>query len=334
MQIHGFDHRHIRNAVKNIIKGDAIVLDNRHIRNAVKNIIKGDTIVLIDRLSRKRWSKYFKYNNIDEASLKVKYITQEEFFNMPGTKDDKEFPFDQMLANPPYSEGSKLLYRYFFEKGLELAENVSMIMPVNLESTHDSRKQINYLIKKHSLSISDDLSHHFNVGQDNIRNVIASKKIINDVDTAIHNALSNYQLAYPGRKRLNPIKGNTDLSNAQFDDDSGEDIIDKVLRSGVEKRKVSAEKIKAASQKIRSNYAVFVNHTPSKGLLNVHIEEDFKTTWTMRVFAFEVDTKDEANKLADWLRSEEIQAEILKMFELKNAYTVTKEMLGKLPWYE
>jgi len=310
------------------------VFDNRHISNAIKDIKKGDKIVLINCLSRKRWSKYFAWNNIDEVSLEVKYITQEEFFNMPGTKDSREFPFDVMLSNPPYSEGSKLLYRYFFEKGLELAETVSMVMPVNLESTHDSRKQINYLIKKHSSSISDDISHHFNVGQDNIRNVIASKKIINDVDTAVHNALDDYQLAYSNRKRLNPIKGNTDLSNSCYDDELGEEIIDKVLRSGVEKRKVSIKKIKSASQKIRSKYAVFVNHTPSKGLLNVHIEEDFKTTWTMRVFAFEADTKDEANKLATWLQSKEIQTEINKMFDLKNAYTVTKEMLGKLPWYE
>ena len=54
----------------------------------------------------------------------------------------------------------------------------------------------------------------------------------------------------------------------------------------------------------------------------------------MRVFAFEVDTKDQADKLAQWITSEEIKNEILKMFELKKAYTVTKEMLGKLPWYE
>jgi hypothetical protein len=310
------------------------VFDNRHISNAVKNIEKGDTIVLVDRLSRKRWAKYFKYNNINEAKLEVKYITQKEFFNMQGTKDNKKFPFDVMLSNPPYSVGSKLLYRYFFEKGLELAETVSMVMPVNLESTHDSRKQINFLIKKHSTRISDDISHHFNVGQDNIRNVIASKKIANDVDTVVHNYLDDYQLAMPERKRLLPIKGNTDLSNAKYDDGHGEEIIDKVLRSGVEKRKVSVAKIKSASQKIKSEYAVFINHTPSKGLLNVHIEKDFKTTWTMRVFAFEVDSKEEANKLAVWLRSKEIQAEILKMFELKNAYTVTKEMLGKLPWYE
>jgi hypothetical protein len=311
------------------------IFDNRHIGNEVKNIEKGDTIVLIDRLSRKRWSKYFKYTNINEANLEVKYITQKEFLNMPGTKDNKKFPFSAVTANPPYSEGSKLLYRYFFEKSLELAENVTMIMPVNLESTHDSRKQLNYLIKKHSSHISEDISHNFNVGQDNIRCVIASKNINNAVDTTIHNTLNNYTLLYPQRKRLQPIKGNTQLSNAKYDDLNGEEIVDKILRTGVFKRKVLSSEVKKASQKIKTPYVVFVNHTPSKGLLNIHIEENFKTTWSMRVFAFEVDKKEEVEKLCNWLKSKEIQDEILKMFKLKNdAYTVTKEMLGKLPWYE
>jgi len=311
------------------------IFDNRHIKDQIKKIKKGDCIVLINSLSKKRWSIYFRYNNIDERKLNIKYITVEEYFNMKSTTDNKKFPFDCMLANPPYSEGSRLLYRYFFEKGLELAETVSMIMPVNLESTHDSRKQINYLIKRHSTHVSEDISHQFSgISQDNIRNVIASKKVENEVDTTISNALDNYQIAHPDRKRLNPIKGNTDLSDSQYDDKSGEEIIDKVLRTGVEKRKVLRKKVLDASQKILTKYAVFVNHTPSKGLLNVHIEKDFKTTWTMRVFAFEVDTKDQADKLAQWITSEEIKNEILKMFELKKAYTVTKEMLGKLPWYE
>ena len=310
------------------------IFDNRHIKDRVKKIEQNDTIVLINALSRRRWSLFFNYNSINEQSLNINYITQEQFFNMTETTDNKKFPFDVVLANPPYTEGSKLLYRYFFEKSLNLAETVSMIMPVNLESTHDSRKQINYLIKKHSSYIGEDISHHFNVGQDNIRNVIASKKITNEVDTTISNALNDYQIAYPDRKRLKPIKGNTDLSNSLYNDPLGVEIIDKVLRSGVEKRKVKRKKVLDASQKIYTPYSVFVNHTPSQGCFNVHIEQDFKTTWTMRVFAFEVNTKEEADKLSNWLTSKEIQNEIKKMFTLKKAYTVTKEMLEKLPWYE
>jgi len=307
---------------------------NRNIGKQVREVKQGDTVVLTTSLSKYLYSDFFEYEGIDKSKLNIKYITIEEFMNMKGTKDNKKFPFDVMLSNPPYSEGSKLLYRYFFEKGLELAETVSMVMPVNLEATHKQRRQINYLIKKHSTHISDDISHHFNVAQDNIRNVIASKKVENKVDTTISNALDKYKIIYPNRKRLTPIKGNGDLSNAKFDDTNGVEIIDKVLRTGVEKRKVLRKKVLGASQKILTKYAVFVNHTPSLGLFNVHIEKDFKTSWTMRVFAFEVDTKKQADKLAQWLTSKEIKNEILKIFELKKAYTVTKEMLGKLPWYE
>ncbi len=261
------------------------VFDNRHIKSQVQKIKQNDTIVLINSVSRKRWSSYFKYNNINEESLNINYIRQEEFFNMSDTKESKEFPFDVMLSNPPYSEGSKLLYRYFFEKGLELAETVSMVMPVNLESTYDSRKQINYLIKKHSTHISDDISHHFNVGQDNIRNVIASKKVINDVDTTITNALNNYKLIYPERKRLTPIKGNTAVSDNKTTDTNGIAIIDKVLRTGEDERIVQKNLVNKAPQKIKTKFAVFTNHTPSKGKFNVCIKENFKSTWSMSVFA-------------------------------------------------
>ena len=311
------------------------IFSNRHIKNEVHNIKKGDHVVLENSLSRKRWSLIFKHNHINESDLDITYMSQEEFFNLKGTKDNMKYPFSAVVANPPYSEGSKLLYRYFFEKSLELGETVTMIMPVNLESTHDSRKRINYLIKKHAEYVSDNISHNFNVGQDNIRCVIASKKINNEVDMTVTNTLDNYTLLYADRKRLLPLKGNTSLSNAKCDDDNGVEIIDKVLRTGVSKRKVLSTEVEKSSQKIKTPYAVFVNHTPSKGLLNVHIEKDFKTTWTMRVFAFEVDTIEEAENLAKWLQSNIIKNEILKMFKLKNdAYTVTKEMLGKLPWYE
>ena len=54
----------------------------------------------------------------------------------------------------------------------------------------------------------------------------------------------------------------------------------------------------------------------------------------MSVFAYEVDSKDEAEKLADWLQSDIIREEVNKMFALKGAYTITLDMLRKLPWYE
>ncbi len=85
------------------------VFDNRHIKSQVQKIKQNDTIVLINSVSRKRWSSYFKYNNINEESLNINYIRQEEFFNMSDTKESKEYPFDVMLSYLPKSEGSKLI---------------------------------------------------------------------------------------------------------------------------------------------------------------------------------------------------------------------------------
>ncbi len=50
------------------------VFDNRHIKSQVQKIKQNDTIVLINSVSRKRWSSYFKYNNINEESLNMPII--------------------------------------------------------------------------------------------------------------------------------------------------------------------------------------------------------------------------------------------------------------------
>lgn len=140
------------------------VFDNRHIGNEVKNIEKGDTIVLMDRLSQKRWSKYFKYNDIDEAKLEVKYITQKEFFNMAGTKDNKKFPFSEVVANPPYQKDGSTAKRWtlweeFVKKSKTLAANVTMVTPQSITSPGTFN-----LIKDHATVINIDVSKHFNVG--------------------------------------------------------------------------------------------------------------------------------------------------------------------------
>lgn len=301
---------------------EAKIIAERMIALGVSKKNVNESMYLID--------KYSMFTNPAKVVYGFKNVITGDFLTW-----ETDMKFDAVVGNPPYSEGSKLLYRYFFEKALELGETVTMIMPVNLDSTHDSRKQVNYLIERHSEFISEDISDRFDVGQSNIRCVIASKKITNKVNKIVNNALDNYKVLHTNRNRLQPIKGNTQLSDAKYDDVNGVEIIDKVLRTGVSKRKVSPSEVKKSSQKIKTPYAVFVNHTPSKGLFNVHIEKNFKTTWTMRVFAFEVNSKKEAENLANWLQSDTIKKEILKMFKLKNnAYTVTKEMLSKLPWYE
>jgi hypothetical protein len=148
------------------------------------------------------------------------------------------------------------------------------------------------------------------------------------------NPLISYKEIYPSRNRLNPIKGNTAVSNNKKTSITGIEILDKVLASGPVYRIVDHVIVVSAPQKSKTKYTVFTNHTPSLGKFNVHIEENFESTWSMSVFAYEVNSKKEAKKLKEWLESDEITTEVRKMLSLKDTYAVTLEMLRKLPWYE
>ena len=241
--------------------------------------------------------------------------------------------FDVVISNPPYTQGMKFLYRYFFEKSLELSNKVVMIMPYQPNSNYDSLKKLNKIIATHQEYISDNVSHHFNVGLDNIHYIIADKNIQNEV-TEYKDPLVKYKELFPNRKRLNPILGNTESSDNKKTDNNGIHIIDKVNQNGEVTRKVSGDIVERAPQKVKTQFVVFTNRHPSRGNFNIIIKENYQSTWSLSVLAYEVDTKVEAEKLANWLKSDTIKEEVNKMLKLKKTYAVTLEMLKKLPWYE
>ena len=312
------------------------VWDNRHIRNAVKNIEKGDTIVLIDRLSQKRWSKYFKWNNIDEASLEVKYITEEEFENMPGTKDNKDFPFEVMLSNPPYSNGDFLLYTSFFERGLELAEKVIMVMPVDLNSQQVRVKAHNKRVKTHLIDMSENVTDQFGVGIPDIRYVTASKTVENEVEAYV-DPLDSHVKLYTERKRLEPRRGVGGFSRKSNQDPDGVDVMTTIYRGN----KIQWAKVKKdLANKIKvglisdAPYFVLVAENPSKGLFNTAIVENNGIKWGSGIFGLDANSKEEAEQLEKWLVSKEIQEEVQRMLTLKNTHTFSGPMMRKLPWCE
>lgn len=312
------------------------VFDNRHISNAVKDIEKGDTIVLIDRLSRKRWSKYFTWNNINEASLEIKYITQEDFDDMPGTKDNKKFPFSVALSNPPYSDGDNLLYPPIFEKLLSLAETVKIVMPTDLNSQQVRVKSHNKRVKKHMIDMSDNVTDQFGVGIPDIRYITASLTIENDVEDYV-DPLISYPILYPERKRLFPRRGMGNFSRKSNYDPDGIDVMLTIYRGN----KIQWTKVKKdLANKVKSSlistapYFVLVAENPSKGLFNTAIVENNGTKWGSGIFGLDANSIEEAEKLEKWLVSSEIQQEVSKILALKNTYSVSGPMMEKLPWYE
>jgi hypothetical protein len=117
------------------------VFSNRHIKNEIVNIKKDDWIYLENPLSKKRWSLFFKYSNVDESKLKLTYVTQEEFFKLKGTPNNMKF--DIVVGNPPFNDdqnqkantgnyvsASKKLHLEFINKSLDLAKQVVMVAPV------------------------------------------------------------------------------------------------------------------------------------------------------------------------------------------------------------
>jgi hypothetical protein len=310
--------------------------DNMHIALQISNVCKGDTIVLHNRVSRKRWASYFKFSNINEETLELKYITQEDFYNMDGTKDKKTFPFKRGVCNPPYSDGDNLLYPTAFKKLLELCEEFSITMPVDLESQQVRVKNHNPRVKRHMIQMSENVTDQFGVGIPDIRHIKASLTVENEVEE-YKDPLDSYTVLHPKRKRLSPRRGQGGYSRKSNHDDNGIDVMLTIHRGNkiqwVKVKKELVEKTKAAMIS-DAPYFILLAENPSKGLFNTAIVKNDGTKWGSGIFGLDASSKEEAEKLEKWLVSDEMQEEVAKLLALKNVYTFSGPMMETLPWYE
>jgi hypothetical protein len=306
------------------------VYSNRHIADQSKSITKGDWIYLENALSLDLWRFWFIDNGIDEDMLNITYITHEEYFEL------RKNIIDQIIGNPPYTKGNEKLYTRFTEKALDICDNVTFVMPVDLESNHVTLQAHNKRVKTHLKELSENISHWFpNVSQDNIHKVVLDKNIVNNIEE-YKNPLDNYELIFKDRKRIKVIKGSNNIETAD-EVLVGKQAVSRVLKGNNIVYKTVDTKVAEKfnkSKKLNSEWIVFVNHTPSRGLFNCAYIKNDNNPWSMNVIAIEAESEDSAQKLQKWLTSEIIQNEINKMFELKNVYTVSKEILENLPWYE
>ena len=182
--------------------------------------------------------------------------------------------------------------------------------------------------------MSENVSDYFNVGYDNIHYVIASESVDNPV-TKKQDTLSQLPLLFPERNRIEFKSGNTECGESE-EDPNGTKIVHSVLQGDkLVFKTIPSKKVEKSKAWTTSKYSVFINYTPSQGKFNCAILEDCKMTWTRKVFMIECDSNEQAHKMKDWLQSETIRQEVLKMFEAKNnAYTVSLSMLQRLPHYE
>ena len=131
------------------------VYGNRHIRAQVKTIKLGDWVYLENRLSQKRWSLYFKYNDIDEAALDITYITQTELL-----EGNICMKFNAMVGNPPY-EGKAQTHQKFFNKCVELLADGGMISFIQPDTAYSSKKDyVGYPVYKHTDNMKDNIKKY------------------------------------------------------------------------------------------------------------------------------------------------------------------------------
>lgn len=268
--------------------------------------------------------------------LPIKNLFHDDFLN-PSPKLEKILnmkKFDVCIMNPPYTQGAKPLYSYFTRKAFEYSKIIVSVMPIDLNSNHDKLKKLNELINRHQIYISENVSHYFNVGVPNIHYTILDENINNPI-VKRQNPLDSLDILYPNRNRIKFIAGNTECGETE-EDPNGTDVVYKLLQGDeLVIKKIPTEKVKRSKTWTNSKYSVFVNVTPSNGRFNCSIIKDCKMTWTRKVFMVECDSKDSANKMKKWLQSDEIQSEVSKMLKAKNnTYSVSLEMVNRLPFYE
>mgnify|MGYP003627564681 FL=1 len=143
------------------------VYSNRHIKDKVKTIKNGDWIYLENSFSKKRWSLYFRANNINEKELNITYITYEEYMELALENDMK---FDAIVGNPPYQDNSNgdnqqnKIYNQFSKKALELLNPTGILCFTTPVAVASLSKRFSLTEVKGIKEIDFSANNDFNVG--------------------------------------------------------------------------------------------------------------------------------------------------------------------------
>lgn len=312
------------------------VYSNRHIKDQVIDIKKNDVIFLENSLSQKRWSLFFKVNNIDEDSLNIKYITQEEYFNL------SRKTFDVVVGNPPFNDdqnkkantgnyvsASKKLHLEFIDKALTLASEVHMVSPVRgwfvgKNKDKNFKKYVEqglYLIENKGMPFENAVTGEIGVFRFN-----KSEEFIRDEftqQTPLENSIID-------QYKMHTMVGKRTPSN--LIQDLSEEGKYKVILTSTKSGYTDDNNL--FEDQSRGNWRVAFNHNGNKtgnsiygGKMQVASPKDYLS---MSMSCFVVNSEEEAKHVCEYMMSDKITN---LMREIKVSNTNTKYHMSFVPPY-
>jgi len=157
------------------------VYSNRHIKAQARNIKNGAYILIENGMSRKRWSLFFRQYKINESALGIKYISQQEFFEL------KKPIFNNIVGNPPYQDGNQALWQNFAIQAIKLLEpggTLSFVTPIswaNGSNLGTEKNIFNSIFKRYNcIEIHTDVNDKFKEEGHNIGKNISSWIVVKE----------------------------------------------------------------------------------------------------------------------------------------------------------
>ena len=276
--------------------------------------------------------------------------------NVPVLDKENKYPmkFDYVIGNPPYgNRNKKLVWLRFIEKSVKLAEKkLIFIAPYN-----NKGKEAKQFIEERRTWQSEEVGHYFKgISQPDIKILELSKTPVRKYVRKKVDPYKEYVNSYPERKTMNDVltilsgfsgDGVNSIKNSYNERKKlSSEILVKVTRKGEVWKTIPQEQYDELSEHnngkimLASPYLYCVHVYMYKGIIDsCIIKSSLVSNACCIIVPF--DTYEEAKKLDDWMKSDEIRNELIKLHNLrismvgkKGKYVINHKMFKLLPWYE